>query len=238
MNNSLERECPHCHSTDIRKAGVMRNGTRKYLCKTCKKYFSKNTVVREEVRKKCPVCGSAQIVRCGIDRGQQRYQCKECKKRFSDLTPEVILSHKITCPRCGTVGVVRKGIDRGRQFYLCKTCNHSFSPEQKYKHLTKEEQADIIRLWKEGHQITELMKAYSKQRRTIRDLIRPYKERYELQHLKNAVNRLSPQEKKIIYMYGVGARVPVEDVAKHLKIEAPLVRFIILSYLKKMEGVK
>ena len=42
MLHTTELTCPHCQSNDLVKEGFTSNGTQKWRCNKCKKYFRQN----------------------------------------------------------------------------------------------------------------------------------------------------------------------------------------------------
>lgn len=141
MNN-----CPYCKSSNIRKAGHLKSGEQRWVCKDCNHNFNRNTVIKEEIKETCPYC-NGRLVRCGFTRkGKQQYKCKSCGKKIL-LNPEVRPKHYhgVDCPHCNSKEVKKSGFTKDdRQLYVCFNCNYKFTLNNKYNHISKKDQKLII----------------------------------------------------------------------------------------------
>ena len=173
--------CPHCKSSNIKKAGHLKSGVQRYYCKDCKHHFNPNTLPYkfEVITEKCKVCGGP-LVKCGFNKnGSQRYKCKECgTKCTKGVTYTPHKQHGITCPRCKHTITKKSGFtDDGRQLYVCDSCKYKFTLNNKYTHISEENKKLIIfygvHCKVSDKQLSQMIGCCEK---TIRNIKRQYKE--------------------------------------------------------------
>ena len=237
MQNEEElKRCPHCGSTQLKKASFYR-GTQRYLCLNCGKKVTKFTEDRfyHKSDVPCPHCGSyLNHFQGALKDGTKRRTCRNCGKSFSSKT-KIVPKIEKACFYCGSMNIVRSGHGKdGIQRFLCKDCRKTFKqnrgePSEK-EILTPQRMEEVVNDYKEGYQMWELQQKFHKSKRRIQHLIEGCDRK---EHLENALRRLSPKIKKEIIYFGLGAGVRVRNLSKNLKVELPIVQEVIRRYKEK-----
>ena len=148
-------KCPECGNENLKffqKAGKDKDGSQRYHCTICKKYFKKEddykipNFGRIEVEGlKCPECGNDDVKyiwKNGIYKdGRQKYKCAKCGKQFTGgdtkhRKKEVV--EGIECPRCKSKNIVEYGNVDGTLRFRCRTCNDIFLDPREYQIFNKD----------------------------------------------------------------------------------------------------
>lgn len=228
--------CPYCHSEYTRKAGFLKDGTQRYVCNTCNRKYSDKTVVKERIKWVCPKCRSHKLRREGKTKdGEQRYYCKLCRSVFTPTKVKKI--YKVECPKCHTKEAIKwdKVKSRtGKPYYRCTNCHHKFVEGGKLA-LTEKQKQMIPIEYQNGEQVRNLAIKYKRTEETIRARVKDCNHRV---HIKFALERLSPQVKRDIIYFGLGARVPVSYLSEYLKVDKEIINIVTKNYLKEVKKDK
>ena len=121
--------CPYCGGTNFKKAGKLKSGKQRYVCKDCNKGFSSfEQVQKQPLNIECIFCNGHNIVKAGkTTHNKQVYLCKDCNKKFSENKLE-IQNITQTCPYCGGHIAPKGWSNNGTaRRYICKTCKKGFT---------------------------------------------------------------------------------------------------------------
>ena len=232
--HTSEIPCPHCGSFRNKKFGKLKSGTARRICSNCGRSFSEKTIIREKLTESCPMCSSTEILRHGKTKyGEQKYKCKTCNHIFCHRDIEYL---EIECPKCHAKKAVKSATVGylGQPCYRCALCHHRFMENSKLA-LTQEQKDSILREYKNGVQLNELSKKYSRTEPTVFRLVKDYTKI----HIKNSLKTVPMQTQKDIIYFGLGARVSISDLSHYLKVDREVVKSILKSYADKyMKGGK
>ena len=231
------KKCPKCGSTFTYKRGLLASGKQRYACNTCGLIFSEDTKIRKKINEICPHCGSSNIIRHGIvhlkiHKNKQKYCCKDCGKTFVHKRKKKV--YKVLCPSCGTKGAYKwtrrvKGTEY--PYYNCLNCHHKFTKKGRLG-LTSLENANIIKLFKDGMPLNEIAKLYNRKVKTMEAKVKGY---YDIARERRA---LSPQTVRDIIYFGLGASVPTDYLSEYLHVSERVVKSVIFGYKRKVAMAK
>lgn len=250
--------CPHCQGNDIKRAGKLASGTPKFYCKTCQRYFSKNTNIREDIKIHCIHCGSDNLRRCGHSPdGTQRYLCKECGRKFMETSKRRDeAASLVTCPRCGHGEAVKAGHDYGKQYYRCKACGHKYALDAAFRHLTEDTIKQLVQAFLQGASYEQLNKDFGFSEKTLRKALYPtidklivqsylkgvsisvlskrFRRSYNIieELVKDKEQQLSQKQENFILTYGIRLGVPAADIAPHVPCSIATVERILARFEK------
>ncbi|MDQ7055731.1 MAG: IS1 family transposase [Persephonella sp.] len=74
---------------------------------------------------------------------------------------------EVVCPNCHSKKVIKNGKSNGKQTYLCKTCYSRFLLNREKERYPVSLKKDVVRLYNEGHTLTELSRKFSIKVQTI-----------------------------------------------------------------------
>lgn len=224
--------CPHCKSSDYKKAGFLKSGAQRYKCRSCGKLFSSKTIIREKVNETCPKCSSTDIIRHGKINGKQKYMCNSCGITFVEKDKKTYYSYE--CPRCKNNKVLLKENYRANgkgKYYYCPSCKHKFLIGGK-NILTESQKKEIIEKYKNGALIKDLAQEYDRVCSTISSLVKGSCS--EQEYLENACKAIPEQKRRDLVYFGIGAKVREEYLSTYLKVDRKVVHFFLSKYKEKM----
>lgn len=208
---TIEKPCPYCGSEDVRKGGRLDSGAKRYKCNDCGKGYSEITVVTEAPHKPeyCPKCNGTHITLSGHDNksGKQRYKCGTCGYKFVENPqhPTPIIWPK-QCPNCDHVGARKVGKSGGKQRYQCFNCGHRYLEGGLYKHINEIRRKQIIHLYIKGTPAAKVAEQLQVSEKTVRNVMTTY-----YKH-----EKLSDEQKQLIYKFGIECNVPVDYLAPYI----------------------
>ena len=227
INLKIDKECPYCHSTNLKRGGHLKSGAARFYCKECGRYFSDKTKILEKLDKTCPYCNSNDIVRRGkLPNGKQRYQCRSCNTGFSDETiPDPTIRYDKECPICHNKTAKKAGFSKeGKQYYICKKCNHKFLIDGKYKHITEKQKELIIEKHKAGYTGLEISKMLGVGDRTIR------------KYIKGVKRDITPEQRRKMFLNSISNLVfkgiPLQDIADKFGYKKQSIMKLVGPYYK------
>lgn len=162
--------CAHCKSKQYKKSGFIKENQR-YKCKSCNKYWTKQTQVKPPKKNTgkfcCKHCESINYVKHGSSRGLLVYKCKDCKRTWVDTESVKKISKKaIECSHCKKLDAFRLTTSTiaycgsTKKIYKCNSCNKrtnvitSPKPKLTNKQIVAIDKLDIncrLAKWRQGY---------------------------------------------------------------------------------------
>lgn len=231
----LNKRCPHCGGTHIRRAGNYKSGVLRYLCVNCHKIFSEKTKINN-IEYNCPYCNGT-LRPSGYGKfGQRRYRCKDCGKVClgSLDTSEPIkklffkdINTDIKCPVCGSQHLRKTGLQEGKkQRYYCKDCGKYFINDYVKALRTKETKEEAINLLLKGTSVKDIIDKYKYSSKHIKDFMKPF---YNAE-------KLTKEQKQLIIKYGHFLKVPVDYLAPYVHCSEYACKKLLNKYRKKLKA--